>query len=76
MRRRMQRLRRSIGTIALAAAALLFGSGCPALMVPGVAYQGYKYEHNKNEPTATSTTTQSKKPAASSQQKIPNNEIE
>jgi hypothetical protein len=72
----MQRLRRSIGTIALAVAAALLGSGCPALMVPGVAYQGYKYEHNKNQPAASPTSTQSKKPAASSQQKVPDNEIE
>jgi hypothetical protein len=73
----MHRLQRSIGTIALALAAALFGSGCPALMVPGLAYQGYKYEHNKNQPEANSTSTQSKKTTTSSQQqKIPDSEIE
>ena len=45
-------------------------------MVPGVAYQGYKYEHDKNQPTASSTSTQSKKTTTSSQQKIPDSEIE
>jgi hypothetical protein len=72
----MHRLQKSIGTIALALAAALFGSGCPALMVPGVAYQGYKYEHNKNQPEATSTSTQSKKNTTSQQEKIPDSEIE
>jgi hypothetical protein len=35
--------------IALAAfAAMLATSGCPALMVPSLAYQGYKYEKKKD----------------------------
>jgi hypothetical protein len=72
----MRRLQKSIGTIALALAAALFGSGCPALMVPGLAYQGYKYEHNKNQPEASSSPTQSKKTTTSQQQKIPDSEIE
>jgi hypothetical protein len=72
----MRRLQRSIGTIALAVAAMLVCSGCPALMVPGVAYQGYKYEHSKNEPTATSTSTQSKKSPTDAQKKIPDSDIE
>ncbi len=72
----MRRLQRLLGTIALAVAAVLFGSGCPALMVPGLAYQGYKYEHDKKQPEASSTSTQNKKPTPSRQAKIPDSEIE
>ena len=45
-------------------------------MVPGLAYQGYKYEHNKNEPAASATSTQSTKSTSAPQQKIPDSEIE
>lgn len=62
--------------VSLIAAALTCTAGCPALMVPGLAYQGYKYEHNKNQPEATSSATQGKKTTTSQQQKIPDNEIE
>ena len=66
-------------TIALAVAAAIFCSGCPALMIPGLAYSGYKYEHDKNQPAASASTapsTQSSKSTASQQQKIPDSEIE
>ena len=76
MQRRTERLQLAIGTIALAVAAMLFGSGCPALMVPGLAYQGYKYEHDKKSPSASSTSAQEKKPTTSPQAKIPDSEIE
>ena len=56
------------------------------MMIPGLAYSGYKYEHDKNQPTASasstgtqsskSTATQSSKAADSPQQKIPDSEIE
>ncbi len=63
--------------IALAAAAAIFCSGCPALMIPGLAYSGYKYEHDKNQPAASASSTQSNKSTTSSQQqKIPDSEIE
>jgi hypothetical protein len=69
--------RQTIATISLAVAAAIFSSGCPALMVPSLAYQGYKYEHNKNQPAASTSSTQSKKSTtASQQQKIPDSEIE
>ena len=45
-------------------------------MVPGLAYQGYKYEHDKKQPEASSTSTQNKKPTPSRQAKIPDSEIE
>ena len=55
-------------------------------MIPGFAYSGYKYEHDKNQPAASasstsmqsskSTTAQSSKSTASKQQKIPDSEIE
>jgi hypothetical protein len=66
-------------TIALAVAAAIFCSGCPALMIPGLAYSGYKYEHDKNQPAASASpapSTQSSKSTASQQQKIPDSEIE
>ena len=56
------------------------------MMVPGMAYSGYKYEHDKNQPAASasststqsskSTTAQSSKSTATQQQKIPDSEIE
>jgi hypothetical protein len=83
----MRKTRQSVVTIALALAAAVFCSGCPALMIPGLAYSGYKYEHDKNQPAASaspasstesskSTTAQSSKSTASKQPKIPDSEIE
>ena len=46
-------------------------------MIPGLAYSGYKYEHDKNRPAASASpapSTQSSKGTAS--QKIPDSEIE
>jgi hypothetical protein len=82
----MQKARQLFATIALAASAAIFCSGCLAMMVPGMAYSGYKYEHDKNQPAASaspastqsskSTTAQSSKSTASKQPKIPDSEIE
>jgi hypothetical protein len=74
----MRKKRQTVATIALATAAAFFCSGCPALMIPGLAYSGYKYEHDKNNAaqSASNTQTQSDKPNSSTQQKNPNNEIE
>jgi uncharacterized membrane protein YebE (DUF533 family) len=68
----MKSLNRSIAVIALAMAAQLI-SGCPALMVGGLAYQGYKYEQDKQQAAADSQT---KKPAAASQESISDSDIE
>ena len=68
----MRSLNRSIAVIALAMAAL-FSSGCPALMVGGLAYQGYKYETDKKQAVADSQT---KKSAAASQKSISDIDIE
>ena len=65
----MRRTRQSIGTIVLAMAAALFCAGCPALIIPSLAYQGYKYEHDKNEAAANTSSTQSNKSTNSPQQK-------
>jgi hypothetical protein len=62
--------------MALAVAAALICSGCPALMIPGLAYSGYKYEHDKNQPAASASAAQSSKSTASQRQKIPDSEIE
>ncbi len=59
----MRMTQQSIGTIVLAMAAALFCSGCPALIIPSLAYQGYKYEHNKNETAANTSSTQNNQPA-------------
>jgi len=73
----MRTTRQSIGAIVLAVAAALFCSGCPALMVPSLAYQGYKYEHDKNEAAANTPSTQSNKSTNSPQQKsLDPNDIE
>jgi hypothetical protein len=76
MRNWTQELRRSIFAIALAVTAALFGSGCPALMVPGLAYQGYKYEHDKNQPAASASSVPNAKSTATARKKIPDNDIE
>jgi len=50
------------------------------MMIPGLAYSGYKYEHDKNQPAASAssaqTTQTSSKATPSRQQKIPDSEIE
>ena len=56
-------------------------TGCP-LMIAGsagsAAYEGYKYEHNKNQPTATASisTKKTTSTAKAPTHKIPDNEIE
>jgi hypothetical protein len=79
----MRKTQQLVVTIALAVAAAISSSGCLALMVPGVAYSGYKYEHDKNQTAANSTsntsssnTSSSKSAASTQQQKIPDSEIE
>lgn len=52
-------------------------SGCLWLAIPSLAYQGYKYEHNKNEKPQTSTTQNTtQKKSAQSNQTPPQNQIE
>ena len=56
------------------------------MMIPGLAYSGYKYEHDKNQPAASASTTstqsakattaKSNKSTAAQSQKIPDSEIE
>jgi hypothetical protein len=47
------------------------------MMVPGLAYSGYKYEHDKNNAAQSASNTQSNKSTGSTQQqKLPDNEIE
>jgi len=75
----MQKTRQILVTSTLAIAAAIFCSGCPALMIPGLAYSGYKYEHDKNQPAASASpapSTQSSNATVSPQQKIPDSEIE
>jgi hypothetical protein len=76
----MRKPRQFFATIALAAAAAIFCSGCPAMMIPGLAYSGYKYEHEKNQPAAKASSAQStqtsSKATPARQQKIPDSEIE
>jgi hypothetical protein len=82
----MHKAEQLLATIAIATAAAIFCSGCPALMIPGLAYSGYKYEHDKNQPAASasstsapsskSTTAQSGNSTDSPQRKIPDSEME
>ena len=82
----MPKTRQSFSSIALAGAAAIFCSGCPAMMIPGLAYSGYKYEHDKNQPAASASTTstqsakattaKSNKSTTAQQQKVPDSEIE
>lgn len=61
--------------IAAFAAIGLGASGCPALMVPSLAYQGYKYE-NKDSSGQNSQTNTSQKKSSSQQQQVPDSDIE
>jgi hypothetical protein len=74
----MRKTQQLVMTIAFAVAAAISCSGCLALMVPGLAYSGYKYEHDKNQTAADSTSSapSSKQAASTQQQKIPDNDIE
>jgi hypothetical protein len=54
----MRAARQLVATIAFAIAAAIFCAGCPAMMVPGLAYSGYKYVHDKNT-TQTASNTRS-----------------
>jgi len=67
-------------TIGLTIAAAIFCSGCPALMIPGLAYSGYKYEHDKNQPAASASPTPTAQSgnatAPTPRQKIPDSEME
>lgn len=73
----MRNARQSAFTIAFAIAAAIACSGCPALMIPGLAYSGYKYEHDKNNPAqSASNTPSSKSTNTTQQQKIPDSDIE
>ena len=70
----MRKVRRSFVTVALAVVAAFCCPGCLALMVPGLAYSGYKYEHDKNN--AAASTQSDKSTTSSQQQKSPDNSIE
>jgi hypothetical protein len=74
----MREARQLVVVPALAMAAALLCSGCLAMMVPGLAYSGYKYEHDKNQPpaTASNSSTQGSKSASASQQRTPDDSIE
>ena len=73
----MRRARQSVVTIALAAAAACFCSGCLVMMIPSAAYSGYKYVHDRNETAANTSGTQSNKSATPArQQNVPDNSIE
>ena len=70
------RVSRSCLLIAAFALVGLACSGCPALMIPGLAYSGYQYE-KKGTPEAQSTQPDSQKKSSSSQQNtIPDSQIE
>ncbi|HVA80419.1 MAG TPA: hypothetical protein VNF29_05800 [Candidatus Binataceae bacterium] len=59
---------RRIAILALAALGLS-ASGCPALMIPSLAYQGYKYEKTGSltgQPAASPSSSQTRGPAAQS----------
>lgn len=71
---------RASGRYLLIAALALIGlacSGCPALIIPGLAYQGYRYEQNDTPEAQSTQPSRSHKKSASNQQNtIPDSEIE
>jgi uncharacterized membrane protein YebE (DUF533 family) len=74
----MKAIRRPTLMIAIAAIGLVT-SGCPALMVPGLAYSGYQAYSKDKTPGASgpqSSEQQSKKPTNAQGQSVPSSEIE
>ncbi|HYA34003.1 MAG TPA: hypothetical protein VEF03_00215 [Candidatus Binataceae bacterium] len=69
MKRDIRTLRRPIFAAALAAVAI-FASGCPALMIPSLAYEGYKYEkgesplNQQQQQTSSGASKSSSKPSS------------
>ena len=62
-------------------AVALTNTGCPLMIASSAgsaAYEGYKYEHNKNQPGATTSTSTRKatSTATAPTHKIPDSEIE
>ena len=72
----MRKTQQSLVAIGLALGAALLCTGCLALMVPGLAYSGYKYEHDKNQPAASASSSNTQGTTNTSQQKIPDSSIE
>jgi hypothetical protein len=63
-------LRGPIVTLALALVSLLamiVCSGCLALAIPSLAYQGYKYEHSSSQSSKTKQNSSSSKPQSAGQ---------
>jgi len=80
MRKWTPRLRESVVAIALLAVALAC-TGCPLMIASSAgsaAYEGYKYEHNKNQAAATASpsTKKTTSTAKAPTHKIPDDEIE
>lgn len=65
----MQKTRNLLVTIALAIAAAVICSGCPALMIPGLAYSGYQYAHKDKQPEGTPSSTGSTNSTAAEKKK-------
>jgi len=65
----LRMLRRPVLAAALAGIAI-FASGCPALMIPSLAYEGYKYEkgesplNQQQQQTSSGTSKSSSKPSS------------
>ena len=73
-------LRESVVAIALIAVTLSC-TGCPLMIASSAGsavYEGYKYQHNKNQPaaTASSSTKKSTSTAKAPTHKIPDSDIE
>ena len=73
-------LRESVIGMALIVVALAC-AGCPLMIATSAgsaAYEGYKYEHNKNQPAATASTSTKKttSTAKAPTHTIPDSEIE
>ena len=74
----------SLVRVALEVALILVAlacTGCPLIIASSAgsaAYEGYKYEHNKNQPaaTASSSTKKTTSTAKAPTHKIPDDEIE
>ncbi len=64
-----------IALIALVLAGLGL-SGCPALMIPGLAYSGYQYEKTGKLPGMPSSSGPAGSQQAASSQATPSNSIE
>jgi len=66
----------SAGFVLMLTFAALSLGGCPALLIPGLAYQGYKMTHHESTATTTSSSSQGRSTSQSQSSRSTDQSIE